>query len=65
VNVSEIIAHAVLNLPVKDLSPASLLSGSLFETSGIYGVVESDFFDWVIEVDEGDIFIKSLARKIS
>jgi SAM-dependent methyltransferase len=65
VNVSEIIAHAVLGLNVNDLSPASLLSGSQFETSGIYGVVESDFFDWVIEVDEGDIFIRSLARKIS
>ncbi|MFN5854419.1 MAG: N-6 DNA methylase [Pseudanabaenaceae cyanobacterium] len=65
VNVSEIIAHAVLGLNVNDLSPASLLSGSQFETSGIYGVVESDFFDWVIEVDEGDIFIKSLAHQIS
>ena len=65
VNVSEIIAHAVLGLNVNDLSPASLLSGSQFETSGIYGVVESDFFDWVIEVNEGDIFIRSLARQIS
>ena len=65
VNVSEIIAHAVLGLNVNDLSPASLLSGSQFENSGIYGVVESDFFDWVIEVNEGDIFIRSLARKIS
>ena len=65
VNVSEIIAHAVLGLDVNGLLPASLLSGSQFETSGIYSVVESDFFDWVIEVDEGDIFIRSLARKIS
>lgn len=65
VNASEIIAHAVLGLDVNDLSPASLLSGSQFESSGIYGVVESDFFDWVIEVDDGDIFIRSLARKIS
>jgi len=65
VNVSEIIAHAVLGLNVNDLSPASLLSGSQFETSGIYGVVESDFFDWVIEVEEGNIFIHSLARQIS
>jgi len=65
VNVSEIIAHAVLGLNVNDLSPASLLSGSQFEISGIYGVIESDFFDWVIEVEEGDIFIRSLARKIS
>ena len=65
VNSSEIIAHAVLGLNVFELSSASLLSGAKFEAAGIYGAVESDFFDWVIEVPEGDIFIKTLARKIS
>ncbi len=65
VNASEIIAHAVLGINVTDLDPAVILSGAQFETSGIYGVIESDFFDWVIEVEEGDIFVRSLARKIS
>lgn len=64
VNSAEIIAHAVLGLPVESLNPASLLSGDKFDESGIYGVVEADFFDWVLEVDRGEEFIRSLARRL-
>lgn len=64
VNSSEIIAHTVLGFDVNLLSPKSLLSGAKFEESGIYGVVESDFFDWVLEISEGEAFVRSLARKI-
>lgn len=64
VNTAEIIAHAVLALPVTDLNAASLLSGDKFAESSIYGVVEADFFDWVIEVDAGEQFIKTLARRL-
>jgi hypothetical protein len=64
VNSAEIIALAVLGLPIDDLNPASLLSGSKFDESGIYGVVESDFFDWVIEVEGGDKFVRTLARRL-
>jgi hypothetical protein len=64
VNSAEIIAHSVLGLNVNTLSSATLLSGAQFEQSGIYGVVENDFFDWVLEISEGDIFVRSLARKI-
>lgn len=35
VNSAEIIAHAVLGLPVESISPASLLSGSHFEAAGV------------------------------
>jgi hypothetical protein len=49
VNTSEIIAHAVLGLHVKSLAPATLLAGDKFAEAGVYGVVESDFFDWVVE----------------
>ncbi|MBB5693519.1 N-6 DNA methylase [Muricoccus pecuniae] len=64
VNSAEIIAHAVLGLPVDSIAPASLLSGSKFDESGIYGVVESDFFDWVLEVNGGQQFIRTLARRL-
>ena len=64
VNTAEIIAHAVLGLPVEGLNPASLLSGTKFDESGIYGVVESDFFDWVLEVGGGEEFVRALARRL-
>jgi hypothetical protein len=64
VNSAEIIAHAVLGLPVEGLNPASLLSGSKFDESGVYGVVEADFFDWVLEVEGGEEFVRTLARRL-
>lgn len=64
VNTSEIIAHAVLGLNVRALSPERLLSGDEFAEAGVYGVVEADFFDWVIEVDGGPAFIKTLAKRL-
>lgn len=64
VNTAEIIAHAVLGLPVTDMNPASLLSGDKFAESGVHGVVEADFFDWVLEVDGGEQFIRTLARRL-
>lgn len=65
VNSAEIIAHAVLGLPVENLSPASLLSGSKFSEHGIYGVVEPDFFDWVVDVEGGDALVRTLARRLA
>ena len=64
VNSAEIIAHAVLGRPVEALAPASLLSGAKFDESEIYGVVEADFFDWVLEVDGGEMFVRALARRL-
>jgi N-6 DNA Methylase len=64
VNSAEIIAHAVLGLPVDGLNPASLLTGTKFDESGIYGVVEADFFDWVLEVEGGEEFVRALARRL-
>ena len=65
INTSEIIAHAVLGLPIQSLAPTTLLAGDKFDEAGVYGVVESDFFDWVVEVEEGDKFIKTLARRLA
>jgi hypothetical protein len=64
VNSAEIIAHAVLGLPVEELNPASLLSGNKFDESGIHGVVEADFFDWVLEVEGGEQFVRALSRRL-
>ena len=65
VNTAEIIAHAVLGIPVDTTSPAALLSGDKFDEAGIHGVVEPDFFDWVIEVDGGELFVRTMARRLS
>jgi SAM-dependent methyltransferase len=65
VNTAEIIAHLVLGIDVRDLAPASLLRGQRFERAQIYGVVEQDFFDWVIEVPGGEKFVRSLARRVA
>lgn len=64
VNSAEVIAHALLGLAVSTISPQSLLTGMKFDESGIYGVVEADFFDWVVEVDGGPQFVKTLARRL-
>jgi SAM-dependent methyltransferase len=64
VNSAEIIAHAVVGLAIETLSPASLLTGTKFDEVGVHGVVEMDFFDWVLEVPGGDAFIQTLARRL-
>ncbi|MCC6522361.1 MAG: N-6 DNA methylase [Polyangiaceae bacterium] len=65
VNSAEIIAHAVLGLDVESVVPASLLSGAKFDESGIHGVVEADFFDWVVGVANGDAFVRTLGRRLA
>lgn len=64
VNSAEIIAHAVVGLDTNNISPSSLLSGASFAEHGITGVVEPDFFDWVVEVSGGEAFIRALARRL-
>lgn len=65
VNSAEIIAHLVLGLPAEKLSSATLLSGDQFAIARIYGVVDRDFFDWVLEVPGGDGYVAALARQLS
>lgn len=65
VNSAEIIAHLVLGLDVTDMQPATLLGGQRFAMAQIYGVVEEDFFDWILEVPGGDSFIRTLARRLA
>jgi N-6 DNA Methylase len=65
VNTADIIAHAVLGLSIGSVSPSSLLAGDKFDEAGIHGVVESDFFDWVVEVEGGELFIRTLAKRLA
>lgn len=65
VNTAEIIAHAVLGLPIQSLNPAALLAGEKFDESGIHGVVEPDFFDWVVEIGGGEVFVRTLAKRLA
>lgn len=64
VNTAEVIAHALVGFDLAAIAPASLLSGSKFEEGGISGVVEADFFDWVVHVPGGEAFVRSLARRV-
>jgi len=65
---AEVIAHAVVGFdisPVGPLTPTALARGTEFANSLIYGVVEADFFDWVLEVPGGPAFVADLARRIA
>ncbi|WP_139982976.1 Eco57I restriction-modification methylase domain-containing protein [Nocardioides litoris] len=65
VNSAEIIAHLVVGLPATELAPATLLSGDTFSQLGLHGVVDRDFFDWVLEVPGGEAFITGLAKRLA
>ena len=47
------------------LSPDSIVSGTAFSSSRVYGVVEADFFDWVLKAPGGSAFVQDLARRLS
>ena len=44
--------------------PADLLSGRLFEQANLYGVAESDFFDWVLRADGGEGLVERIALQV-
>ena len=66
--VAELIAHEVAGMSVRgggdNTTASSLLSGRYFEQSGIAGVVEADFFDWVADAPGGDLFVRDVARRV-
>ena len=65
VNSADVIAHLVVGIDVTALSPASLLSGAQFRALGLNGVVDQDFFDWVVEVPSGTGYMRELARRLA
>jgi len=65
---AEIIAHAVIGVDISatgTAAPSDILSGRTFKDYGIGGVVEADFFDWVLQVDGGAEFVSTLAERLS
>lgn len=65
---AEIIAHAALGFDVGSqsvLQPRDMAVGTEFANALITGVVEEDFFDWVLDVEGGEDLIRSLSRRIA
>jgi N-6 DNA Methylase len=60
--VAKAIALAVLGL--RDDNPRHVLSGSPFEAVGIYGAVESDFFDWVVADKDGEELVRRILNHV-
>ncbi len=62
------IAHAVLGYDVSasgNVTPTALARGTAFTSAQIHGVVEADFFDWVLQVPGGVEFVRTLADRVS
>ena len=60
--VAKTIAVHVLGVPMP--APRDLLAGRPFEQAGISGVVESDFFDWLLDTD-ADELVRRIALQAS
>jgi hypothetical protein len=59
--VAKTIAAGVLDLPAEDA--AAILSGRMLDEVGIQGAVESDFFDWILELADGQDLVRRIARQ--
>jgi hypothetical protein len=59
--VAKTIACRVLDLPADDAD--SILSGRALDEVGIQGAVESDFFDWILELADGRDLVVRIARQ--
>ena len=65
---AEIIAHAVVGIDVGEtgsVDPGEIVSGRAFDAAHLYGVVEADFFDWVVQVSGGAEFVRALCHRIA
>jgi hypothetical protein len=56
---------ATLVLGVEIPEPADLLAGKPFHNAGIDGVIESDFFDWVLATRDSDDLIRRIAAQVA
>ena len=61
--IAKTMAAKVLSVAVAD--PGDLLSGRGFSEAGISGVVESDFFDWLLDSSKGDDLVRRIALQAS
>lgn len=65
--IAEVVAHAVVGFNLEDdsLTPATIVSGGAFTESQVTGVVEQDFFDWILLAPGGPEFVRRLARRVA
>ncbi|MGH6902560.1 MAG: N-6 DNA methylase, partial [Geminicoccaceae bacterium] len=61
--IAKTLAARVLDLPADDAD--AILSGQVLAQEGIYGAVESDFFDWVLLDPQGRDLVVRIARQVS
>lgn len=63
---ASVIGHAVMGLPLDDLiqHPERLLSGDEFRQAGIYNVIESGFFDWILLAKGGQQYLSRIVKRI-
>lgn len=57
-------AMAVLALDIGLPEPAELLPGKPFRDLQVFGAVESDFFDWVLESPSGHDLVRRVCRQV-
>ncbi|MBX9946433.1 MAG: N-6 DNA methylase, partial [Reyranella sp.] len=60
--VAKCIAVAVMQMHEDD--PKRLLSGEAFAAAGINGAVESDFFDWVVDDENGEELVRRIMNHV-
>ncbi len=60
--VAKSIALAVMD--ISDDDPKRVLSGASFQSAGILGAVESDFFDWVVADIEGENLVRRIINHV-
>jgi len=67
VAMAKLIAHLILGVSIatQERTPRELLDGIAFQQADIRGVVEGDFFDWVLDAPGGEPWLRSLARRLS
>lgn len=60
--VAKSIAARVLEVEAED--PQAILTGRAFAAAGVFGAVESDFFDWILLAPGGPDLVRRLARHV-
>lgn len=57
------IAARIMELDTEQ--PEAVLSGRRFAEAGVFGAVESDFFDWVLLAPDGGDLVRRIARHVA
>jgi N-6 DNA Methylase len=64
---ANLIGHAVVGFDLNAArhEPGVLISGQLFERSGLLGVGQAGFFDWVLDTADGGEVVSDIARRVA